>query len=552
MTGHSRSNVLMRKHAAGQLCAALVSIVLIGSVAMLATASAAHAGTYVINNCPSAPTPNGDPGPWVIFGSPQSSKASCGSGAGDWIGPRGGSMSPGTSDGVRVTVPAGSGITIREAKVWWYVPQQSSGASTFALAGTNGGIVGESGTPLERRGKPDVFALASSTTSFTLEDYCSNDDAGQGCAFGGGENPNLQLFGSQLTLTDSRLPSGSVTGGGLAGTGALSGIQSIAYSAEDADSGVRLVGLLIDGHPAAQNDYLAQCAYANFAACPASESGSIGWNTATVPDGQHSLELIVQDAAQNTRTIYAGTITTANAPADTSTPAMLAPGPGAAVTAPFASGGAGAPNGTGATQNATIRLVVASSISRPFVHSALKLTGRLLDSQGHPIGDATLDVIQRARDGASAGTISHAHTRADGSFTATVPTGPSRMIVLAYRAFTDAGYGAQANIRESVAAGVQLRIAPRRTTPNGTIILTGKVQGPIPPEGALVDLLVHYRRHWEPFRTTRTDRDGHFKVVYQFEGAVGRFPFRAEVPQGQARFPYGNGYSNVIDVATSG
>ena len=126
------------------------------------------------------------------------------------------------------------------------------------------------------------------------------------------------------------------------------------------------------------------------------------------------------------------------------------------------------------------------------------------------------------------------------------------MIVLAYRAFTDAGYAAQANIRESVAAGVQLRIAPRRTTPNGTIILTGKVQGPIPPKGALVDLLVYYRRHWEPFHTTRTDRDGRFTVVYQFEGAVGRFPFRAEAPQGQARFPYSGGYSNVIDVATTG
>jgi 5-hydroxyisourate hydrolase-like protein (transthyretin family) len=264
------------------------------------------------------------------------------------------------------------------------------------------------------------------------------------------------------------------------------------------------------------------------------------------------LELIVQDAAQNTRTIYAGTITTANAPAETSTPAMLAPGPGAAVTAAFASGGPGAPNGTGATQNATIRLGVASSISRPFVHSALKLTGQLLDSQGHPIGNATLDVIQRAADGASAGTISQARTGPDGSFTATVPAGPSRRIVISYRAFTDAGYGAQANIRESVGAGVQLRIAPRRTTPNGTIILTGKVQGSTPPEGALVDLLVHYRRHWEPFRTTRTDRDGRFKVVYQFEGALGRFPFRAEVPQGQASFPYANGYSNVIDVATTG
>jgi hypothetical protein len=78
-------------------------------------------------------------------------------------------MSPGTNAGVQVVVPAGSGITIREAKVWWYVPQQTSGATTFALATSNGGILGESATPLERRGSPDVFALPSSTTSLTLD-----------------------------------------------------------------------------------------------------------------------------------------------------------------------------------------------------------------------------------------------------------------------------------------------------------------------------------------------------------------------------------------------
>jgi hypothetical protein len=40
-------------------------------------------------------------------------------------------------------------------------------------------------------------------------------------------------------------------------------------------------------------------------------------------------------------------------------------------------------------------------------------------------------------------------------------------------------------------------------------------------------------------------------VVYQFEGGVGRFPFRAEVPGGQAGFPFASGSSRVVDVSTN-
>ena len=64
-------------------------------------------------------------------------------------------------------------------------------------------------------------------------------------------------------------------------------------------------------------------------------------------------------------------------------------------------------------------------------------------------------------------------------------------------------------------------------------------------------MLVHYRGRWEPFRDPRTNRSGRFRMTYQFEGAVGRFPFRAEVLDGQAGFPYTAGESTAIYVETS-
>ena len=528
-------------------------VTLLGGVLALAIASGATAGTYVIENCPSAPGANGNPGPWTVFGAPQNTKGSCTGGPGSWIGPEGGSMSPGGLDGVQVTVPAGSGITIREAKVWWFVPHQISGATTFALASVNTGVVEEADTPKDSSGTPDAWVLPSTTTELTLADYCSNDDAGNGCVFGGGENPNLELLGAQLTLADSNLPSGTVTGGALAGGGTLSGMESLSYDVQDADSGVRLVRLRVDGQLAAQNDYAASCPYTDFAACPPSESNTISWNTASAADGEHSLELTVEDAAQNTSVIYNGTITTANAPAKTSSLGTLpGPGTGGGPSAAVTVVGGGAPNGTGASENAQLRLGVTRTITHTFAHRAFRLTGRLLDAQGHPISGATLDVLQQIAGNSGTQVVAYARTRADGGFAVGVPAGPSRLIDVAYRAFsTDTGYAAQAKIEESVGAGVQLDVSPRRASSEGAITLTGTVQGPIPKRGAIVDLLVHYRGRWEPFRTPRTDARGHFRVIYRFEGAIGRFPFRAEVPAGQAGFPFASGYSRVVDVATS-
>jgi hypothetical protein len=512
------------------------------SFAALGSAPGARAGTYVINNCPAAPSPNADPGPWTIFGSPQSAKASCGGGAGDWIGPRGGTMSPGTLAGVAVAVAPGSEISIREARLWWYVPQQSSGATTFAIASSGSGVLGESTTPLDRRGAADVFQLPSSTTRLTLNDYCSNDDAGQGCNFGGGLEADLLLFGSQLTLEESKPPSGSVTGGGLDAGASLSGVQSIAYAAQDDDSGVRSVSLLIDGQIVAQSDYGAQCPYTNFLACPAREAGVISWNSASVPDGRHSAALIVKDAAQNSSVIYAAAITTTNAPPSTS----LSTPVGAGVLPATSAGSV-----LDSTPGAQLSLSVPRLIRRPLSRSAITLTGRLTDSGGRPIPGAKLDVLQQEANTGISRVVAQAQTRADGTFVSGVPRGTSRTIKVAYRPPSSGGsVTAQVSITESVAPAVRLSVSPTRASRGGRITLSGRVSGPVPSQGVLVGLLVRYRGQWEPFRTPRTDVHGRFSVTYQFQGATGRFPFRAQVFGGQAGYPYDSGQSNTVQVTT--
>jgi hypothetical protein len=209
------------------------------------------------------------------------------------------------------------------------------------------------------------------------------------------------------------------------------------------------------------------------------------------------------------------------------------------------------PNGAGASHVAQLQLTGRPAISRPFAHRAFTITGQLVDGAGKPISGASLDVREQLQGSGAVSVIAFAQTGPNGTFAERVPAGPSRRILLGYRAFSgDAAYSAQAGRQEAVTAGVHLSVTPRSTGSQGSIVLAGHVSGPVPRNGVVVELLVHYRGRWEPFREPRADAHGHFHTRYHFEGGVGRFPFRAEVLGGQSGFPYATGQSAAVEVST--
>jgi hypothetical protein len=394
--------------------------------------------------------------------------------------------------------------------------------------------------------------------------------SGYTCNTGGSEGAwsLVRLWWANLLLSNSATPAASSVGGTLLSTGTR-GTQELTFTASDPGGpGVYTVSAQVDGktlYSGTPDNNGGRCApvgnrggalmFDYSQPCRQSESVDLLINTASVADGQHALKVTVKDAAGNSSVVYDGTITTQNAPATTSSLGAL-PGPGttgaSGVLGSGSAVGQGAPNGMVASETAVLRLGIHHALSRSFARRAFRLTGRLINGQRHPIGRATLDVLQQVAGSGTPLFIRHAKTRPDGSFAVRVPAGPSRLIVLAYRAFSgDAGYAAQAKIEESVGAGVQLEIAPRDTGSTGTIVLSGRVLGAIPPQGVVVELLVHYRGHWEPIRDPRTEPSGHFQVVYQFQGGVGRFPFRAEVLGGQSGFPFAHGDSRPVDVTTN-
>ena len=100
-------------------------------------------------------------------------------------------------------------------------------------------------------------------------------------------------------------------------------------------------------------------------------------------------------------------------------------------------------------------------------------------------------------------------------------------------------------------AYLTLRVSTHHTSSHGTVTFNGRVAGPLPWGGVTVYMRVHYQGRWRLFTEAATNRKGTFKVAYQFQGAIGRFPFRAEVKANQTGFAYATGYSGVIDVHTN-
>ncbi len=584
----------------------------------------------------------------------------------------------GAGENLQYTPPPGSTLAGGSVYVGLYGNGYGYGASGTAIAyspefaynGSNVILQCSSGQPACSTGSTPydylgVLALPINRGgNFYLGAGCGGQpDAGRVCNEGAIEGAwsLVRLWWANFLLSNSSTPAASSFGGALLAPGAR-GTQELAFTASDPGGpGVYTVTAQVDGkalYSGIPNSNGGKCSavgesggalmFAFSQPCRPSESVDIPINTAQVADGQHTLKVTVEDAAQNSSVVYDSTITTKNAPAASSSPTILAPsqiftgvalsthpgtweapagagsiaygyqwedcdaqgnnctaiagaqgatytpapsdvghtlrlvvnasdtdglasatsaatgavlasqgslgaqpGPGTGGTSSGLSVGVGSPNGTAASESAQLRLGVRRTITRTFAHRAFRLTGRLLDAQGNPIGGATLDVLQQIVGTTTLKVIRNAKTRTNGDFAVGVPAGPSRLVEVAYRAFSaDTGYAAQATVRETVSAGIALHITPTRTNSTGTIIVSGRVLGSLPSQRTIVELLVHYRGHWEPIRTPHSEPGGYFQIEYQFQGALGRYPFRVVVPGGQAGFPFATGYSRPVDVYT--
>ena len=222
-------------------------------------------------------------------------------------------------------------------------------------------------------------------------------------------------------------------------------------------------------------------------------------------------------------------------------------GAGTAPAAGTAPGGSGPPllaNGQGACRAARLRATVGRSSSEAVALGRTVTLRGELRCGATPISGAT--VLVEIAPVAGTGPVRHAQIRtgADGSFTYVVGPGPSRRILLSYRAFAgDGSPSARATADVLVTPAISLRITPTHTVNGHTITFSGRVSGGAEPRGGL-PLEIEYREgnHWMIYDVVHTrPRDGRFIYRYTFMRTTQSitYTFRVALPLGGVNgFPY--------------
>ena len=150
--------------------------------------------------------------------------------------------------------------------------------------------------------------------------------------------------------------------------------------------------------------------------------------------------------------------------------------------------------------------------------------GLLTTSQGAPIAGAPVS-IQTAPDNelnqfTQAAVVT---TDSSGSWTATLPAGPSRLIRAVFGgSATLLPTAGQATL--SVPAHISLSIRPRSVAWSGVVTITGQLSGGyVPPDGVALRLLVHYPGTPRPtvLLALRTDASGRFRIKWSYQAGRG-------------------------------
>jgi hypothetical protein len=201
-------------------------------------------------------------------------------------------------------------------------------------------------------------------------------------------------------------------------------------------------------------------------------------------------------------------------------------------------------NGSGACRDARLRATVGrgASVAVP-LGRAVTLRGAL-ECGVTPIADATVLVEVAPAAGSAPARFARIHTAADGSFSYVVGPGPSRRILLTYRAFADdVAPSARTTASVLVTPAISLRITPTHTVNGHTITFTGRVSGGQEPRGGL-PLELEYREgsRWMIYDVARTrPGDGRFIYRYTFKRTTQSitYSFRVAIPaSGVSGYPY--------------
>jgi hypothetical protein len=355
-------------------------------------------------------------------------------------------------------------------------------------------------------------------------------------------------------LEDRDSPAVSGVSGDATTDSLWAGSTGISVGATDSGSGVYRLGVEVDGQVRSwKNLAAAPCVawpgtertFLSPKPCPSSVGGVQQISTADLPDGVHTVRILVEDAAGNQTTAYGPVTKTLRRTAD-GTPADGARG-GTGVADP------GPLNGSPAVSEARLRArwTGREGATRSTRYNQRpKLDGQLTTPNGEPIKGAFVRVTIR-RDARNSPSFDRDSLKTDsrGRFRWTLPTGvSSQSIKLAYhQRVNDTRPVVSNTLRLRVTAGVKLRLSRTTVRRGQRVTLTGTVLGrPLPKVGKLVELQARNAGgKWITFRTVRSRKSGAFTATYRFRNpGPARFQMRARARK-SGDYPYATGSSPV-------
>jgi hypothetical protein len=128
-------------------------------------------------------------------------------------------------------------------------------------------------------------------------------------------------------------------------------------------------------------------------------------------------------------------------------------------------------------------------------------------------------------------------TAADGSWRATLPAGPSRLVRAVYRggALTE---GATSPVATMLVPAESTLHFSRTVTFGNSAHFSGQLLGGhVPQTGALIVIQAFDRGHWRSIATARSSRAGRWNANYAISGGAGSYPIRVRIPR-QADYPW--------------
>jgi hypothetical protein len=467
------------------------------------------------------------------------------------------------------TFIAPAGLTIAGFTIWRYEadgPSQPYGSPASNLLYSPGppsveGLCAQSlgcpsrgvqGNPFDPLNAVSVGQLGG-VTVIQWSAACGGGETGVCPASGSGTfSSQYNVYAADIDLVDNTPPTVGGVGGPLVAGGTLAGQQAVSFNAADGQAGVYSGSLLVDGQTVVSqvlDTNGGACQSLNVTAdgqrsfehaqpCKSSVSASLTLNTNLLTAGQHSLELIVDDAAGNKDIGYNGSIMAKGSPSIGVN--------GGSIRGPHIA------NGQPCAGEA-LDLAVNGKRRPPVVPYGKTVTVKgVLHCGTVPIRGARV-MITTLGGAASTAIQTSVLSALDGSFSYTVPKGPDRRLEFSYTAYSDdPAPAATVTATIMVRPRITLRIKPRRTTNRHTIHWTGTVTGgPYPQQGVTLDVEVKEGKHWKIFDQVVANSKGQFRYSYRFHATEEPtlYTFRVALPDtGAQGYPYTHGTSNTTNI----